>query len=140
MNILIEFWKNIWTKKTICLSTADDVIKLKEYKTKKRDEKRKKYFDKNCYVKCYLNQKRYKGWCLHDFYEFGDVNQRNFQVKNKLGEVRYCDFPQGIVIRRYGYDPDDRNYNQPISYIPNFIEQFLLDLKFKKEEKLIEKM
>jgi hypothetical protein len=154
MDVMIEFIKNnlseiltisqfiiiplitvFWTKKTICLSTADDVIKLREDKSKKREEKRKKHFAWNCYVKCYLKQRKYKGWCLHNFNEFGDVDRRGFQVKNKFGEVRGFYFPEGIVIRKYGYDPSDRNYNQPISYIPNSIKQFFINLKFKKDGK-----
>jgi hypothetical protein len=94
-----------WTKKTICLSTADDVIKLKKYKAKKREEERKKRLDRNLYIKCYRNQKIYKGWHLCDFQE--NENQC-FRVANKNGEYLTIRFPQDILVRRYGPDPDDR--------------------------------
>jgi hypothetical protein len=138
--IIIPLITVFWTKKTICLSTADDVIKLKEYRAKKRDEKRKDRFSWNLYVKCYRNQKKYKGWYLYDFKEFGDVEDRWFRVANKNNEYLTIGFPSNILVRRYGYDSNDRLSKGAFNYKPNSIEHFFLNLKYKKEEELIKEM
>jgi hypothetical protein len=137
--IIIPLITVIWTKKTICLSSADDVIKLKEYKAQKRDERRKNNFYRNLYIKCYRNQKKYKGWYLCDFQEFGNIEDRWFRVTNKNGEYLTIGFPQNMLVRRYSHDPNDRSTRNSFMYKPNFIEQFFCNLKLKKEEKIIEK-
>jgi exonuclease III len=136
--IIIPFITVFWTKKTICLSTADDVIKLKEYKAKMRDEKRKSRFYRNLYVKCYQNQKIYKGWHLCDFQEFGNIKNRGFRVSNENNEYLTIGFPQDTLVRRYGYDPNDSLSRSSFMYKPNFIERLFCNLKskFKKGNSL----
>jgi hypothetical protein len=51
-------------------------------------------------------------------------------VTNKNGEYRKINFPQGILVGRYS--PSN---NKSIYYAPNPIEQFFINLKFKKEER-----
>ena len=139
-NALYSSYYCLLDKKTICLSTADDVIKLKEYKANKRDEKRKERFNWNLYVKCYRKQRSFKGWYLYSFQEFGDVENRWFMVTNKNNEYLTIKFPQDIIVRRYGYAPNDKLINGSFYYKPNIIERIFQTIKFKKEKKLIEMM
>jgi hypothetical protein len=126
-------------KKTISFSSADDLIKLREYKENKKTEKRRNRFYLNLYRICYQKQRRYKGWSLWDFQEFGDIENRWFRVKNEEGEYLTIGFPENIIVRHYGYDPNDRLSHGHYSYIPNFVENIFIVLKRKHDKKLIEK-
>jgi hypothetical protein len=129
----------IINKKTITLSSADDVIKLKEYRATKRNEKRKSKFCSKLYRICFQKQKRYKGWTLWDFYEFGDIENRWFRVKNNEGEYLTIHFPEGLIVRRYGFDLNDRLEQGHYSYIPNLIEELMFKLKQKHITRIMDK-
>jgi hypothetical protein len=130
---------NIINKKTIKLTTADDVIKLKEYNKNKNLERKKNIFKTRLYKTCFQKQKKYKGWYLGDFQEFGPIESRWFSVKNKEGECMVIRFPENLIVRRYGYDPNDRLQNKPFVYIPNIIERFINYLYFKNSKYKIKK-
>ena len=126
----------IINKKTIKFSSADDIIKLKEYNATKKREKKKNVFHYRLYKKCFQKQKKYKGWVLSDFHEFGPIENRWFSVRNNDGEYMIIHFPENLLVRRYGYDPNDRMQNRPFIYTPNIMEKiidfvFLLDNKRK---------
>lgn len=152
---MLDFLKNNWfailsvviipiaiaiiNKKTIAFSSADDVIKLKEYKENKKIEKRRNHFYLNLYKICYQKQRRYKGWSLWDFQEFGDIENIWFRVKNEEGEYLTISFPENIIVRRYGYDLNDRLSHGHYSYKPNFIENIFIALRQKRDKKLMDK-
>jgi hypothetical protein len=128
----------IINKKTITFSSADDVIKLKEYRQNKKIERRRNRFYLNLYRICFQKQRKYKGWSLWDFQEFGDIKNRWFRVKNEEGEYLTIGFPENIIVRRYGYDPNDRLSHGNYCYKPNFIENIFIMLKQKHDKKLME--
>jgi hypothetical protein len=129
----------IINKKTITFSSADDIIKLKEYRKKKKDERQRNKFRLKLYRTCFQKQKRYKGWTLWDFHEFGDVKNRWFRVKNNDGEYLTIHFPEGLIVRRYGSAPNDRLEHGQYSYSPNIIEKLILKVKQKYVTQLMEK-
>jgi hypothetical protein len=129
----------IINKKTITFSSADDVIKLKEYNENKKAMRRRNKFYLNLYKKCFQKQQKYKGWTLWDFQEFGDIENRGFCVKNEEGEYLAIGFPKNIIVRRYGYDPNDRLSHGNYCYKPNIIENLIAEFKEFHNKKLIEK-
>jgi len=153
---MIDFLKNNWlpilsvivtpievaiiNKRTISFSSADDVIKLKEYKKTKKIERRRNNFYLKLYRICFQHQRKYKGWSLWDFQEFGDIENRWFRVRNKEGEYLTIEFPENIIVRRYGYDPNERLSHGHYCYKPNFIENIFVLLRQRHDKKLIEKI
>ncbi|MDR1148592.1 MAG: hypothetical protein LBK66_08175 [Spirochaetaceae bacterium] len=119
----------IINKKTITFSSADDVIKLKEYNENKKTVRRRNKFYLNLYKRCFQKQRKYKGWTLWDFQEFGDMENRCFCVKNKEGEYLKIGFPENIIVRRYSYDYNDRLSHGNCCYKPNIIENLIAKLK-----------
>ena len=152
---IVEFIKNNWlpilslvvtpiiiaiiNKITIKFTSADDIIKLKEYKENKKKEKQVDNFHLKLYRICYQNQKRYKGWVLCDFNEFGDIENRWFRVRNNQGEYRTVKFPENLIVRRYGFSSNDRLDHGHYIYKPNFIENIITKLKNKQNNRIIEK-
>ena len=158
---LIEFLQNYWllfvilnpiltlvitpiivaiiNKKTINLSSADDIIKLKDYNENKKIEKRQYNLKLKLYRNCFQKQKKYKGWILWDFNEMGNIENRWFRVINKDGEYLTLKFPEHIIVRRYGYDPKDRLQHGHYFLKPNFIEIILNNLKIFYSRRITEK-
>ena len=126
----------IINKKTINFSSADDIIKMKEYKVNKKNESKKNNFRLKLYKRCFQNQKKYKGWVLWDFNEFGDIENRWFRVKNQEGEYLTVRFPENYIVRRYGYSSNDRLDHGHYFYKPNFIENIINKLRnvFNKKD------
>jgi hypothetical protein len=127
----------IINKKTISFSSADDVIKLKEYKENKKNDKMLNKFYSKLYRICFKKQKKYKGWTLWDFNEFGDIEDRWFRVRNNDGEYITVNFPEHFIVRRYGY-ANDRLQHGHYCYKPSFIENIIfkaIDLYNKKTMK-----
>jgi hypothetical protein len=119
----------IINKKTIRFSTANDIIRMIEFKEKRKNIKAYNKLRNKLYRKCFQKQRKYKGWVLWDFDEVSNSENGWFRVINKEGEYLTLKFPEHLTVRRYGYSPNDRIQQGHYILKPNFIENIFNNLR-----------